>query len=144
MLIYDFTVSYTQQTRDVHAMLGKCWASVADDGPALTQRCVNVPSLLGYSCHRITDLRVHLSISHFLEGVSNKSSVLHAGQRLAQCYASIHIDTQSTSFETAIGLSDVFYTFLVFITQQIEFLCAGCVLHLATKRSITAPSMQKM
>ena len=37
----------TQQTRDVVLMLGQCWASVVDGGPALAQHRDNVSCLLG-------------------------------------------------------------------------------------------------
>ena len=40
------------KTRDVHPMLGQCWASVADDGPTfgptLTHYWVNVSHFLGH------------------------------------------------------------------------------------------------
>ena len=35
-----------QQTRDTKPMMGRCRASVADDGPASTQHRPNVPSML--------------------------------------------------------------------------------------------------
>ena len=36
-----------QQTRAIDTLLGQCWASVVDDGPALAQHCVDVSCLLG-------------------------------------------------------------------------------------------------
>ena len=38
-------------------MLGQCWASVVDGGPALTQHCVNVLCLLGRQSERKSPLR---------------------------------------------------------------------------------------
>ena len=37
-----------QQTRGAGPMLGWCWASVADDGPALAQHCARASCLLGW------------------------------------------------------------------------------------------------
>ena len=37
----------TQKTRGINAMVGHCWASVVDDGPTMTQHCINVYCMLG-------------------------------------------------------------------------------------------------
>ena len=42
----------TQQTRDIEAMLGQCWADVVDGGPTLNQHWFNVSCLLGTCSHR--------------------------------------------------------------------------------------------
>ena len=36
----------SQQTRDIHTMLFRCWITVFDGGPTLKQYCVNGPCLL--------------------------------------------------------------------------------------------------
>ena len=36
-----------RQTRDIGSMLVKCWATVADGGPAFNKHRMNAPCLLG-------------------------------------------------------------------------------------------------
>ena len=83
---------YTQQTRRVGPMLGWCWASVVDDGPASAQHWANASSLVG------TVLAV-LGIKGGGPRVVVSTAAFHAGVRFPvsavwkkqKCFFPIHV-----------------------------------------------------
>ena len=60
-IVINIVTGRTQQTRGIHPMLFKCWASVKDGGPTLEQQWVNSPCLLGVHVH--TDVASQISLN---------------------------------------------------------------------------------
>ena len=62
-------------TREVHPMLLECWPSVADDGPAFQQHCVNVSCWLGAGLFFTNILHLlHYHIRYFFSSICYQSS----------------------------------------------------------------------
>ena len=60
---------------DVHTMLGKCWASVGDAGPTLTQHCVNVSCLMGGPLYLLKEVSNQNKIVKYIFVVDHRCSV---------------------------------------------------------------------
>ena len=79
----------TQQTRDIHPVLVKCWDSVADRGPTLYQHWVNVSCLVGMAKgvfqifkSEIFNCRFCLFLVHFSEISVNISNEIRQAKSI--------------------------------------------------------------
>ena len=84
------TVSHARQTRDVDAMLARCWASVVDDGPISNQHWLYVTCLLRVTSHKSVVLLSNVLISiipslSIAKRVLNMKNVYHNSDNLNSC-----------------------------------------------------------